>query len=101
MGITTLKNPSRYGLSLVLGGGEVKLIDHVNAFGTFATGGIRHDKTAILKITDSPGKHASEEYKNSAGEKVLDTDICAKIDSILSDNSLRSPVFGSIRAPPF
>ena len=94
MGITTLKNRGRYGLALVLGGGEVKLVDHVNAFGTFATGGIRHDKTAILKITDSKGS-VLEEYKNTAGEKVLDTDICAQIDAILSDNHLRSPIFGS------
>jgi 1A family penicillin-binding protein len=94
MGITTLKNPSRYGLALVLGGGEVKLVDHVNAFGTFATGGVRHDKVAILKITDSRG-NVIEEQQNSAGEKVLDADICAKIDAILSDNSLRASVFGS------
>lgn len=94
MGITTLKNRGRYGLALVLGGGEVKLIDHVSAFGTFATGGIRHDKTAILKITDSRGS-ILEEYKSSPGEKVLDQDICAQIDGILSDNNLRAPVFGS------
>lgn len=94
MGITTLKNRGMYGLALVLGGGEVKLIDHVNAFGTFATDGIRHDKTAILKITDSKGS-VLEEYKNTAGEKVLDQDICAQIDAILSDNHLRSPIFGS------
>ena len=56
MGITTLNDPPRYGLSLVLGGGEVTLLDHVNAFGTFATAGVRHDKTAILKITDGQGK---------------------------------------------
>jgi len=94
MGITTLKNRGLYGLSLVLGGGEVKLLDHVNAFGTFATGGVRHDKTAILKITDGKGSIINE-YKNSPDEKVLDTDICAQIDSILSDNHLRSPIFGS------
>jgi 1A family penicillin-binding protein len=94
MGITTLKNKGRYGLALVLGGGEVKLVDHVAAFGAFATGGIRHDKTAILKITDSQG-NVIDEYKSSSGERVLETDICAQIDSILSDNHLRSPVFGS------
>ena len=94
MGITTLKNPSRYGLALVLGGGEVKLVDHVAAFGTFATGGVRHDKTAILKITDGKGS-LIEEYKSSPGEKALDADICAQIDAILSDNKLRAPVFGS------
>ena len=94
MGITTLKNHNRYGLSLVLGGGEVKLLDHVNAFGTLATGGVRHDKTAILKITDGKGS-VIEEYKNNPGEKVLDADICAQLDAILSDNHLRSPIFGS------
>jgi len=94
MGITTLKNPSRYGLALVLGGGEVKLVDHTSAFGTFATGGVHHNKTAILKITDGSGK-VLEEYKSSFGEKVLDQNVCAQIDTILSDNKLRSPVFGS------
>jgi len=55
MGITTLNDPDRYGLSLVLGGGEVKLLDHVNAFSTFATDGIHHPTTAILRIEDSKG----------------------------------------------
>jgi 1A family penicillin-binding protein len=94
MGITTLNNPSSYGLALVLGGGEVKLVDHVSAFGTFATAGVRHDKTAILKIIDGQGK-ILQEYQNSSGEKVLDTEVCAQIDSILSTNSLRAPIFGS------
>jgi 1A family penicillin-binding protein len=94
MGITTLKNRGRYGLSLVLGGGEVKLVDHTAAFGTFATGGVRHDKTAILKIEDSKGS-VLEQYKESAGEKVLENDVCAQIEAILSNNSLRAPVFGS------
>jgi 1A family penicillin-binding protein len=94
MGITTLNNPSSYGLALVLGGGEVKLVDHVSAFGTFATAGVRHDKTAILKILDGQA-NVLQEYKNSPGEKVLDTEVCAKIDGILSDNSLRAPIFGS------
>ena len=93
MGITTLNNPSSYGLSLVLGGGEVTLLDHVNAFGTFATGGVRHDKTAILKIEDPKG-NILEQYQ-PGGTKVLDTDIAAQIDSILSNNSLRAPIFGT------
>jgi membrane peptidoglycan carboxypeptidase len=78
----------------VLGGGEVTLLDHTNAFGTFATGGVRHDKTAILKILDNKG-NVLDEYKNSSGERILDTDVCAQIDSILSTNSLRAPIFGS------
>lgn len=93
MGITTLNDPNRYGLSLVLGGGEVTLLDHVNAFGTFATNGVKHDKTAILKIED-PKEKLIEQYQPKE-TKVLDTDVAARIDSILTDNHLRAPVFGS------
>ena len=53
LGITGLNDPSKLGLSLVLGGGEVKLLDHVSAYGTLATGGIRHQQTAILRIEDA------------------------------------------------
>lgn len=94
MGITTLNDPSRLGLSLVLGGGEVTLLDHVNAFGSFATAGVHHDKTAILKILDGQGK-TLQEYQNGPGERVLDISVCAQIDSVLSDNHLRAPIFGS------
>lgn len=93
MGITTLNDPDRYGLSLVLGGGEVKLIDHVNAFSTFATGGIHHNKTAILRIEDSKG-NTLEKYTNEQGTKVLEEKYVTMIDYILSTNSLRAPVFG-------
>jgi len=53
MGITTLKDRSRYSLSLVLGGGEVKLIDETAAYGVFASEGIKHPVSLILKIEDS------------------------------------------------
>jgi 1A family penicillin-binding protein len=94
LGITTLNQPDRYGLSLVLGGGEIKLLDHVNAFGTLATGGIRHDKTPILKIEDSKGS-TLEEFKQTAGEREADEKYVAMIDNILSTNDLRAPIFGS------
>lgn len=93
MGITTLNQPDRYGLSLVLGGGEVTLLDHVNAFSTFATGGIHHDKTAILKIEDGSGK-ILEEYKPDEGQRVVEEKYIAMVDYVLSTNSLRAPVFG-------
>jgi len=93
MGITTLTHPERYGLSLVLGGGEVKLIDHVNAFGTFATGGIHHDQVSILKIEDGDGK-LLEEYKSNDGNRVIDEKYVSMIDYILSTNAFRAPVFG-------
>lgn len=94
MGITTLNQPERYGLALVLGGGEVKLVDHVSAFAVFANQGIRHDKTSILKIEDPEGK-VLKTYEESEGKQVLDKNVALQITDILSDNDLRSPVFGS------
>lgn len=93
LGITTLNEPDRYGLSLVLGGGEVKLLDHVGAFSSLATGGVYRNKTAILKIEDASGE-ILEEYKESSGQRVVDEKYVAMLDSILSDNNLRAPVFG-------
>ncbi|MFA7318975.1 MAG: PBP1A family penicillin-binding protein [Parcubacteria group bacterium] len=93
MGITTLNDPSRYGLSLVLGGGEVTLLDHVNAYSTFATGGIHHNQTTILKVENGSGK-ILEEYKPDAGTRAIEEKYIAMIDYILSTNSLRAPVFG-------
>lgn len=94
LGITGLNNKSNYyGLSLVLGGGEVKLLDHVHAFSTLATGGIKHDKTAILKVEDNKGE-VLEEYKTDEGERVIEEKYVAMLDHILSTNDYRAPVFG-------
>ena len=93
MGITSLNYPDRYGLSLVLGGGEVKLLDHVSAYSTLATGGIYHKKTAILRIENKEG-NLLEEYMSDPGIRVIDEKYITMLDSILSDNSLRAPVFG-------
>lgn len=94
LGITTLTDPDRYGLSLVLGGGEVLLIDHVNAYATLATGGMKHDKTAILKVEDAKGE-VLEEYKDSPGERIVDEKYVAMLDSVLSNNDNRAWVFGA------
>ena len=93
LGITTLNRPDDYGLSLVLGGGEVKLLDHVNAYATLATGGVRHNKSAILKVVDSSGE-TLEEYQQDPGERVVEEKYVAMLDSIMSNNDLRAPVFG-------
>ena len=93
MGITTLENPKQYGLSLVLGSGEVKLADHVNAYSSFATGGIHHPQSYILKVSDSQG-NVLEEYKPDEGERVLDPQVAYLISSILTDDSARSATFG-------
>ncbi len=93
MGITTLTDPSRYGLSLVLGGGEVKLIEHVGAFGVFANEGIKQEQSVILKVEDAEG-NILREFKEAEGKQVLDKKVAAQICSILSDNNLRASAFG-------
>ncbi|MFH1566215.1 MAG: PBP1A family penicillin-binding protein [bacterium] len=92
-GITTFSDPSRYGLSLTLGGGEVRLLELTNAFGVFANSGVYHTPISILKVVDSKGNVLDEE-KTNAGEKVIDSGYTYLISDILSDNYARAAVFG-------
>lgn len=102
MGITTLTERDRYGLSLVLGAGEVKPVEMAGAFSVFASGGIKHDLKSILKVTDARGKIIYEYNKDSdKGRQVLDPQIAYEISSILSDNNARSAIFGSHSALAF
>lgn len=94
MGITTLGPPENYGLSLVLGAGEVQLNQHVNAYETFANGGLHYDQVTILKITDADG-NVIEEWEETEGEEVFDPQVSYLISDILSDDAARSPTFGS------
>ncbi len=97
MGITTFTNPENYGLSLTLGGAEVKMTDMATAFGVFANGGYRIDLSPILKIVDKTGK-VLEEYKPLKspifGKKVLPGGVAFIISDILSDNGARMASFG-------
>ena len=97
MGITSDISADRCGLSLVLGGCEVKLIDHVSAMGVFANMGIRHEQTTILKVEDGHGK-ILEEYQPGPGEEAIDPQVAYQITSIMTDNDARAFVFGS-RSP--
>lgn len=99
MGITTLNEPERYGLSLVLGGGEVTLLEMTSAYGVFATEGFRADPVSILKIEDSDGNLIEENTTEST--KVLSTQVARQINSILSDNAARAPIFGTNNALHF
>lgn len=92
MGITTLKDRSRFGLSLVLGGGEVRLLDITSAFGVFANEGVRQEIVSILKIEDGEGE-VIEKFEDKSTQ-VLDAEITRQISDILSDNIARTPVFG-------
>lgn len=98
MGITTFTDPSRYGLSLSLGGGEVTMLNMTEAFGVFANGGYRIPLQPILKVTDSKGRvidHYKAPKSPILGEKVLPEGVAFIISHILSDNGARSAAFGS------
>ncbi len=113
MGITTWDNSSRFGLSLTLGGGEVKLIELAQVYATIANYGKRADLTSILRVTNYKGKtlmsseckknatswasivHASEATPPSCeGKEVLDKRVAFLLIDILKDNIARAPAFG-------
>ncbi len=91
MGISTLTDPQRYGLSLVLGGAEVNLLEMTSAFGAFAQDGILHPKTSILRIENSDGTVIEE--KKDSSVPVIDTEVARMINDVLSDNDARVPIF--------
>jgi len=97
LGINSLKPNSetlkRVGLSLTLGGGEVRLLELTSAYGAFMNGGYRIDPIAILKVEDSNGK-VLEENKPDKGRRVLTPEQAYLIADILSDNTARAPIFG-------
>lgn len=93
MGITTL-DPSRdANLSLVLGSGEVRLLDITNAYGVFANGGTYHEPVRILRVEDKNGK-VIEEFENK-GKRVIPEQTALQITDILSDRAIRVGTFGA------
>lgn len=93
LGITGLGDKSRYGLSLVLGGGEVSLFDMTSAYGVFANSGIKNRTTGILSVKDSKGNLVEEFEKNET--QAIDKNIALNINDVLSDTQARAPTFGS------
>jgi penicillin-binding protein 1C len=97
MGLSTLVDPKNYGLSLTLGGGEVRPYDMAIAFGVFANQGIREDLTAITKVEDWRGNVLEEvkiKDKELSGERILEPGVTFLISHILLDNNARSQAFG-------
>lgn len=94
MGLVTLQDPSRYGLSLTLGGGEVRMIDMVVAFGVLANQGIKQPLISILKVEDYQDK-VLEENQLEEGEQVLSAETAYLISHALLDNNARSAAFGA------
>lgn len=92
MGIQSLTNIGQYGLTLVLGGGEVSLLDLTSAYGVFANDGVRNPYRYILEVKDKNGRTIEKAEERPA--QVLDTNVAQQISDILSDEQARSPAFG-------
>ncbi|MBI4049378.1 MAG: penicillin-binding protein [Candidatus Doudnabacteria bacterium] len=94
MGITADLNTDVCGLSLVLGGCEISLLDHTSAMAVFANMGRRHETTPILEIQDQKGK-VLEKFEDELGEEVIDPQVAYQIVNIMTDNDSRAFIFGS------
>lgn len=93
LGIRSLKDPSNYGLSLVLGTGEVSLLEMTNVYATFANSGLRNDPVFVLEVRNNERK---EIYSNEINPKqVFKKSTARTITSILSDKKARSEVFAN------
>lgn len=93
MGITSLSTPETYGLTLVLGGGEVSPLEMTSAYATFANNGLRNPHTPIIKVTDKSGK-VIEEFKEDS-KQVIPEQSSLLITDILRDNNARLPLFSA------
>lgn len=94
LGITTFDDTNRYGLSLTLGGGEVKMTDMMQVYSTFSQMGKKNPLKETLKITDTKGQ-IIEDNTATFGEMALEPAIAYLITDILTDNKARTPAFGS------
>lgn len=92
LGYTTL-DKDKLGLALAIGGGGVKLIEHVGAFAALANDGMRQPVVAIIRVEDRSGK-VLEQYE-SKEERVVESAPVRQLVSVMSDNSARAFVFGA------
>ncbi len=93
LGITTLTDPTRYGLSLVIGGGETTLLEMTSAYGVFAASGIRHPYQGIISV-ENANKDVLEKYEDKS-YPVLNPNTTNILSDILSDDKARTPTFGA------
>ncbi len=93
LGYTTFEDRSRFGLSVGIGAGEVKMLEHATAFATIANDGVRHEPVSILRV-EGPGGTIVDEWKEKSGEKILEPNVARMTSNVLSDNAARAYVFG-------
>lgn len=92
MGVSTISNKGDYGLTLVLGGGEVTPLEITSAYSVFANQGQRNDYTPVIEITDKNGE--TIEKLDPRPREVLPKETTLLISDVLSDNVARTPAYG-------
>lgn len=95
-GLSTFGDPDQYGLTLVLGGGEVRLLEITSAYAVFANNGIRNPPVGVLEVIDREGT-VLEKYE-SRQSRVLPENIANDISAMLSDAYARIPQY-SLNSP--
>lgn len=90
-GLTTLGDPNQYGLTLVLGGGEVRLLDLTSAYTVFANDGIKNPPTGILEVDDAQGTVLAQYTPQST--QVIPENIARDMSAMLSDAPARLPEY--------
>src|SRR5712691_7764730 len=95
MGVTTWGPDAEktFGLSLTLGGAEVKPIDMAQVYATFANNGLKIPLVAVTRIVDAEGS-VLEDYKVPQGEQVIDPRAAYMIINILSDPAAKLFTYG-------
>jgi len=93
MGLSTINDAARYGLSLVLGGGEVTLLELTNAYGVFANNGVYNKPQGILEVRD--GDNTILEKFTPQESDALPESVTSLISSVLSDNAAKIPAYGA------
>lgn len=94
LGYTSFEDRSRFGLAVVLGGGEVQLLEHVSAYGAFANDGIHQETVSILSVEDADGELIYE-WEPTRGTRAVEQNAARMISNVLSDNAARAYVFGT------
>jgi penicillin-binding protein 1C len=94
MGLTSWQVDDSYGYSVTLGGKETRLLDLANVYATLARGGTYRPTTPFISIKDANG---FELYSTDRvdQEQVVSAATAYMLSSILSDNTARTPAFGS------
>ncbi|MCR4278901.1 MAG: transglycosylase domain-containing protein [bacterium] len=88
LGYTTFTDRSRFGLSLVLGGGEVTLLEHARAYSAFAFEGEQMPLASILKVEDANGK-VLEEWEKPNPKRIFNADAAHTISNVLTGTSVQ------------